>query len=162
MNNSDRNNPRRLVRAIEIAQSNYKKKMVDSSPIYDYMMIGLRTDMKILEGRIQKRVTARVDQGIINEIKSLLSKGFDFSLSSFSSCGYGVWKKYIETNPVDKSIYQHCINNWVLEETQYAKRQMTFFRKMKDIEWFDSNTKKYELEIGHKVQKWYNLNNATL
>ena len=117
MNQSDRKNPRRLIRAIEIALSDKKTvtlTRLDSSALTrrgwrqarqgklnntedtdkDVMMIGLTTQNEILYQRIDKRVDGRVKQGIIGEIKRLLKMGYSWENSVLGeTIGYQEWRK---------------------------------------------------------------------
>ncbi|MGB9706914.1 MAG: tRNA (adenosine(37)-N6)-dimethylallyltransferase, partial [Microgenomates group bacterium] len=96
MNESDRNNPRRLIRAIEIALKSQKSKVKSQKfNIKDKLLIGLRVDYKNLYQRIDKRVEERVKQGIVEEIKNLLKKGYNWENSALgTTIGYKEWKPY--------------------------------------------------------------------
>ncbi|MBI2029667.1 tRNA (adenosine(37)-N6)-dimethylallyltransferase MiaA [Candidatus Gottesmanbacteria bacterium] len=130
MNRSDRNNSRRLIRAIEIGNKsgiNNRKKDIDA------LFIGLKASREILNKRIDERVDKRVSQGIIQEIRSLLKKGYNWDLPSMSGLGYRQFKEYIEK----KDTFDKAVEKWKIAEHQYAKRQMTWFKKDKRILWYD-------------------------
>ena len=134
MNSSDQQNSRRLVRAIEIASSKMlpakdKRLTANSQTIH----LALTAPNEILYQRIDDRVEKRVKQGIINEIKSLLSKGYTWDLPSMSACGYRVWEDYFEK----KATLAETIQKWKFEEHDYARRQLTWFKKDKRVRWFD-------------------------
>src|SRR3989344_6082991 len=146
MNVSDRQNPRRLIRKFEISQQ--EKNYITSNNTYDYLMIGLRVPFPILYERIDRRVDERVKQGILEEIKGLLAKGYSWDLPAMNALGYKEWK-----GSFDKQ--QEVIQRWKFHEHAYARRQMTWFRKMKNIEWFDITGAGHQKEVEDKVQRWY-------
>ncbi len=133
MNNSDRNNSRRLIRAIEIQNSKVKMQNYKAKLKINTLMIGLTTDKEILYKRIDERVEKRVKQGIIDEIKELLSKGYGWGLHSMSGLGYRQWRDYFE----GKESKEKAIEKWKNAEHQYAKHQLTWFKKDKRIIWYD-------------------------
>lgn len=136
LNNSDANNPRRLIRAIEVATSNYKdpifvKRRSDlmSSEI---KMIGLKYfDDSNHRYKITQRVEERLKSGAIEETKTLLSK-YDPSLKSMTAIGY----KSIINHLSGELSYDQMIENWVNDEMAYVKRQLTWFNKQSVI-WYD-------------------------
>ena len=176
MNKSDRRNPRRLVRAIEIAkkyqasslgklgmmlseaETSNIKYQTDRLKIKDVLMIGLTAPNKILYERIDQRVDERVKQGIIEEIKKLLKKGYRWENSALSkTIGYQEWGPYFENSQLEKAIIQ----KWKYDEHHYARRQITWFRKsLRENQgiWFDISQKGWENEVEKLAENWYNEN----
>lgn len=153
MNPSDKKNPRRLIRAIEI--SLYRQKQTppkNNKPQWDSLCIGLKAPREILYSRIDLRVDERVKDGIIAEVNNLLQSGFTFHLPSLKTLGYYEWKSYFEKK---KDILE-TINQWKFDEHQYAKRQLTWFKKDKTVLWFDIIEKDYRQKIKRLVERWYN------
>jgi tRNA dimethylallyltransferase len=140
LNTSDQQNPRRLIRKIEIEYYGIDHKETDSkienrkSRIENYMMIGLTAPYQELYKRIDERVEKRVEQGVMLEIQSLHDKGYGWNLPSMSGLGYKEWQEYFN-NPgeVEK---KKAIERWKFDEHGYARRQLTWFRKQKSIKWF--------------------------
>lgn len=163
MNNSDLNNPRRLIRAIEVAQSNDKnatmiRTIVAKSAI---LFIGLNTSKAILFRRIEKRVQRRIKKGIENEIGKLLQKGISWENQSMQSIGYRQWENYFKSlKGFDQDVCvaekQEAINKWIQEEKKYTKRQFTWFRKQKGIVWFNISNPEYKQRVEKLVNKWHN------
>lgn len=143
MNNSDKNNPRRLLRKIEIAAA-VKHKPV-TIPRFDVCLIGLTAPNEILYGYIDDRVDARVEEGVQDELSFLLKK-YSWSLPSMQTIGYKEWK--------DSSTDQ-AVKQWKFDEHSYARRQKTWFKKMNDIRWFDSTIPGFEENIELQLQVWY-------
>lgn len=151
MNESDRKNPRRLIRAIEI--SRIKNQVVHSTKFdTDILLLGLAAPNEILKEKIETRVEKRVAQGIVEEIKGLLAKGYHWDLPAMSGLGYNEWRKYFE----GEITIEVVIRLWKLHELQYAKRQMTWFRKQQNIEWFSISQQDVRQRIVERVRVWYN------
>lgn len=158
LNTSDRKNPRRLIRAIEIAQwevkGKRKKQRTGSEPLrgeVNIKFIGLKGKRDKLCQRIEERVEKRVDQGIKDEIDELLQKGVTWEHQSMDSLGYKQWKDYFEGDKKESEV----IAEWIKDECQYAKRQMTWFKKDKRVKWFDVLSNKYPENVEKTVKKWY-------
>lgn len=126
MNQSDWNNPRRLIRKIEISKS--KKEKTKQEKIYDQCIIGLTAPLPILYARIDKRFATRVQQGMKEEIDRLIKK-YGRDLPSMSAIG--------------------------LNEHDYARRQLTWFKKQKGIHWFDVTDPKFSTHVADLVGAWY-------
>lgn len=163
MNYSDRQNPRRLIRKIEIAFFVFPPHLPYFSNTtnlsYDVLVIGLTTPLSKLYGRIDKRVDERVKAGIIKEIQGLLKQGYSWELSAMSATGYREWKQWFMDSGQkagDRKI--NIIQRWKWDEHGIARRQMTWFKKQANIVWFDTVS-----DILAKVEKtvypWYTDNN---
>ena len=122
--NIDKKNRIRLIRAIEIATKLGQVPTLtkEKSP-YKFIKIGLCLSDKELEKKIQKRVKKMFDRGLLNEIKNLEIKGI--SKKRFKELGFEYY------NPTLESVISKSI--------QYAKRQMTWFKRDKKINWFNPN-----------------------
>jgi tRNA dimethylallyltransferase len=155
MNSSDRRNPRRLIRAIEVATWKLEHSGVSRgsrSRIPDsILMVGLTAPKDILEARIGNRVDARVKTGIKNELRRLIDSGVDWGQQSMQALGYKQWRDYFEGEVPEEVV----TDEWKREERKYARRQLTWFRKDKRINWFDIVDGKFGKEVENLVKKWY-------
>lgn len=153
MNVSDRNNPRRLTRAIEIAtwHKNHKEINVRKVPLYDVQMIGLTGSHEWLLENIRKRVRARFRQGVVDEVKQLRKIVNDQSSLAATSLGLTVVRRYIG-GEIEK---EEAINLWATQEYQYAKRQLTWFKKQTNIHWFVAGETKLLSKVEAIVAPWY-------
>ncbi len=156
MNSSDRKNPRRLIRAIEIAQYSITKGFKQKTSVinYDVLMIGLTAPDNMLNEKIERRVDDRVRDGIKEEIKKLLKSGVNWEDQSMFSLGYRQWRDYFEGD-VEEDV---VISEWKKEERKYAKRQMTWFKKERNIIWFDVTSNEYPWNVEKIVSVWHNTN----
>ena len=157
MNISDKKNPRRLIRAIEIALWRLKggkerdKKLGKN---IDTLFIGLKARKKFHDEIIKERVKKRLVAGFGKEVEGLLSKGVSVSNQSMQSLGYRQWAKFLE----GKKTRSEAIDEWVREEQRYAKRQMVWFKKNKKINWFDIKIGDYQEKVEKLTEKWYKMN----
>jgi tRNA dimethylallyltransferase len=160
MNSSDRRNPRRLVRALEIAQA---KLLGIGTPPTNRLMkaenvlfVGLSASKKKLKELIQKRVKLRIKMGQEREIRKLLKTDVAWEDQSMSSIGYKEWKDYFcGEKSMDK-----VTEEWVVNEVNYAKRQMVWFKKDKRINWFDIEASGWQKDVEKLVRKWYSHSNG--
>lgn len=136
MNHSDSLNPRRLIRAIEVAghpertcpEQGRRSRRISC----DYQLIGLKYfDDSNYSSAVRQRVLDRLKQGAVQETKSFLSK-YGKSIQSMSAIGYRSLINFIE----NKCTKQEMIDSWVEGELAYSKRQFTWFRKQPVI-WYD-------------------------
>ncbi|PIY80870.1 MAG: hypothetical protein COY80_00435 [Candidatus Pacebacteria bacterium CG_4_10_14_0_8_um_filter_42_14] len=133
MNESDRANPRRLVRAIEQGFAKDSEKP-DAAKIksYNHKIIGIRRESSQLQQNIGDRVRRRFENGAIEEVEKLrkepsLASGIETTLG-FENIG----------NFLDGEITaDECVRSWTVNELQYAKRQRTWWRPIDKVEWAD-------------------------
>ncbi len=151
MNVSDRNNPRRLVRAIEVAQTIMLvgNKGRSRKSKCDTLIIGITSDKKNLEKTINLRVKKRLKEGFVKEAKKLKLK--KLSMQAFDTLGYKQIFQYLDS----KMSFQEAVDRWKREEFNYAKRQLTWFKKDKRICWFDMNDEKLIDNVEKVAKKWY-------
>lgn len=159
LNASDRKNPRRLIRAIEIAQWEVKGRKREeregTGPLNsetNTLFIGLTAKKEELCERIGKRVEERIEKGIKEEIRKLLEMGVGWEDQAMDSLGYKQWRGHFEQGKKEDEI----VKEWVKDECQYAKRQITWFKRDKRINWFDVYSKDYPENVEKTVKKWYN------
>lgn len=154
LNLSDQKNSRRLVRAIELELSPRRSPyghLRGGMKSYDTLKIGLSAPREFLYKRIDERVISRIDQGMIEEAESLYKKGLSLKRMRQLGLEYGVLADYLD-NKITKDdlikIMQGKIHH-------YARRQITWFKKEKDVGWFDITIKDFAQEVEKKVAKWY-------
>ncbi len=157
MNASDRGNPRRLVRKIEIAAASVETQEV--SVEYDMFSVGLRAPKKILDERINARVDDRMAKGAIEEVVSLQEHGYGWTLPSMSALGYQELREVVQSRGTEEyeDRCKRAAGAWKLHERQYAGRQMTWFAKQPGIRWFDVSDSVFRNRIFDEVRLWYTL-----
>jgi len=150
LNTSDRNNPQRLIRKIELGRAGVPL-VKPSLVIQDVCWIGLTALFPYLYSRIDNRVEKRIKHGVVDEVRQLKMKGYGWDLPSMSALGYREWKDYVEGN----AIIEDVIQKWKYDEHGYARRQMTWFKRNKSIQWFDMSKAGYLENIERVFQTWY-------
>lgn len=125
MNESDRANPRRLLRALELEDTPTSVPLPFLNK-NEYTLELLNPDMSYLEKKIQQRIESRLDEGALRETQNLREKYPDWSFPSFTSTGYGILRRYLEK----QITLQEAKELWYLQERQYVKRQKTWIKKI--------------------------------
>lgn len=127
------NNRKRLIRFLN-KSDNDNNEIIDSKPLYDFTIIGLSTDRKVLYDKINKRVDQMFENGLLEEVKYFFDKGI-YSKAIMTGIGY-------------KELYKYFNNEQSLPDTielikknsrHYAKRQYTFFNNQFNIKWFNTD-----------------------
>ena len=131
-------NPHRIIRALEICIGSGKpySSFLNKNKVkrkFKVVTIGLKTDREIIYNRINKRVDIMMNDGLLEEVKTLLSKQH---LNALNTVGY-------------KELFKYLNGEWTLDfaiseikknTRRFAKRQLTWFKKDKNILWFDYKT----------------------
>lgn len=143
----DKNNPRRLIRAIEIVKALGKVPEIKSKESrYDVLKIGLNLTTEKLKKRISIRLFARIRDGMISEAKRLHKQGLSWKRMEDLGLEYRYQAKYLK-GEISK---EEMIKQLELAIWHYVKRQMTWFKKDKDIKWFESKDLKTISQLGRK------------
>lgn len=135
------NNVRRVVRALEVAMQG-DTQTTDSAPSehYDYRLFVLHADREILYDRINQRVDAMMEAGLVEEVERLLAHGYR-DTQAMRAIGYKEMIPYIDGN-----ISKEKATELLKQHTrQFAKRQLTWFRHQFDGIWVDMGRKSFEL-----------------
>lgn len=128
----DRDNPRRLVRAIEVATALGKvtESIPQESP-FRWLTIGIDIPLSILEKRIRQRVLERLDNGMIEEVEKLQADGIsDDRLEAF-----GLEYRYISRYLQGQIDRESMIEELITRTRQFAKRQKTWLKRDTTIQW---------------------------
>ena len=147
-------NWKRVMRALEVYHltgepiwKHHRKQFTSNEKKYNFNQFGLNWERKNLYENIDKRVDEMIEQSFVDEVKNILNKGYDKNLNSLNTVGY-------------KEIIQHLEGEVSLERAielikrntrHYAKRQMTWFRNDKSIQWFDVSDLSELDQIAEKI-----------
>lgn len=128
------NDTKRVIRALEIYESSGKKKSDqhdELTPKYDYLAVAINYPREELYSRIDKRVDAMFECGLVDEIENLLASGVDENCQSMQAIGYKEVLKCLKNGD-----NQSTMRDIIKQNTRhYAKRQITFFKKLPNILW---------------------------
>jgi tRNA dimethylallyltransferase len=134
----DQHNPVRLIRAIEIAKVLGKVPKAIEAPQYKTLYIGIKPDDATLKEKIRIRLLKRIKQGMIKEVEELHKNGLSWKRMEALGLEYRYVALYLQ-NKISKD---EMIRKLETEICQYAKRQMIWFKKNKEIHWIEKGDKK--------------------
>lgn len=138
----DTNNPRRLDRALEVCLAGYKFSELrkKKQPLFDILQLGITFPKNILDKRVDKRVEKMIKNGLVAETKMLVKKyppqrraGGQYA-APLQTIGYKEIINFLKNKPGQK-IGPETINLIKIHTHQFAKRQMTWFRRNENIKW---------------------------
>jgi tRNA dimethylallyltransferase len=121
-------NKRYLIRAIEQGGVNRSRESLSRGTV----VIGVNPGVEALEERIRARANLMIENGVLEEAR-LIDEDYGWSCPGASSNIYRALRPYVEysTDDIDK-----CLEDYVTLDKQLAKRQMSWFKRNKDINWF--------------------------
>lgn len=140
MKNISPNDQKRILRVLEIYKETGKTKTqleIESRKNgipYDYKVFALNMPREILYERINRRVDIMIEKGLIEEVKKLYEKYGEKLTTSMQGIGYKEVVEYLNGNCTKEEM----IEKIKMETRRYAKRQLTWFRKIENIEWLDA------------------------
>ena len=154
-NTSDTENKKRAIRAIEIEEFCLAHPETDLSfPVINSLIVGVKYDRDSRRRRITARLKLRLDNGMIDEVQKLIDNG----LKPEDLTYYGLEYKYLTLFITGKLTYDEMFEGLNTAIHQFAKRQMTWFRKMErdgfDIKWLDGYMPTDEKT--NKIISWLN------
>ncbi len=146
------NDKQRILRGLEVFRSTGKPlseyhQQKQKCDIEDLKFIGLQQELGKLIERIRKRTYEMFDNGFVDEVDRLRKKGYNADLQSMRTIGYREVNKYLDN---ELSI-QETIDKVISSTAQYAKRQMTWFRRNKSIKWYNPGQLS---ELKNDVASW--------
>ena len=138
MQSISHNDKKRIMRVLEIFHQTGKNKTEIEAeskitpPPYEYIIFAINMDREKLYERINKRVDIMIEQGLIEEVKEITEKYKEFP-TAMQGLGYKEVVDYLNGNVTKEEM----IEKIKMETRRYAKRQLTWFRKNKEIKWID-------------------------
>jgi tRNA dimethylallyltransferase len=139
----DPKNPRRVVRALEVClltKKPFSKQRKAGKPLFDVLEIGISFPPEKLKEKINIRVDQMAKQGLVGEVEKLIKK-YGASQQAFDAIGY---REIIEF--LGKKITQEqALKNMKANTWHFAKRQMTWFKKDKKINWVENSKEAVQL-----------------
>ena len=127
-------NPQRMMRALEVVETTGKSildfhKGKKTKRDFNILKIGLKLPKEELHRNIESRLEKMIEMGLVEEVRKLLP---DKHLNALQTVGYSEIFTFLE----GKTTLTRAVDDIKKNTRQYAKRQMTWFRKDKDIQWF--------------------------
>ena len=138
-NRTDVDTAQRAIRAIEIETYNIEHPTPERQmPLVDSLIIGINIDRELRREKITRRLKARLEEGMCDEIRSLIDGG----VNPDDLIYYGLEYKFVTEYVVGKTSYEEMFRQLEIAIHQFAKRQMTWFRGMErrgyTIHWIDA------------------------
>ena len=138
-------NPQRMMRALEVVESTgqsvlHFRKGKKAERDFNIIKIGLQLSKEQLHQNINKRVDKMIEMGLVGEVKNLQPY---YRLNALQTVGYSEIFDYLNA----KMSLAEAIGNIKTNTRQYAKRQMTWFRKDAEIKWFEPAQVKEMIEF---------------
>ena len=138
-NRTDVDTAQRAIRAIEIETYNLEHPTPERQmPPVDSLVIGINIDRELRREKITRRLKARLEEGMCDEIRSLIDGG----VNPDDLIYYGLEYKFVTEYVVGKTSYEEMFRQLEIAIHQFAKRQMTWFRGMErrgyTIHWIDA------------------------
>lgn len=118
----------------------------ETPPSYPIVQIGLYCEPKYLQKRIKKRTEKMVSMGLVEEVEKIIQK-YGWNLPLLNTLGYSEIKQYLQGN-LSLAEAKMAI---IVHTCQFAKRQRTWFRAYREIEWFDINSPHFVEEIWSRL-----------
>jgi tRNA dimethylallyltransferase len=143
------NDQRRIIRALEVyhlgGENISQSKTASESIKYDHLVIGLTMNRQRLYERINHRVDVMMANGLVEEVTRLLHSGIPENCQAMKGIGYKEIVAYIKK----EVSLQTAIENIKQSTRHFAKRQITWYKKMDYIHWFDVDSiEDYEVLLG--------------
>ncbi|MDP2207750.1 MAG: tRNA (adenosine(37)-N6)-dimethylallyltransferase MiaA [Bacteroidota bacterium] len=133
-------NLHRIIRALEVYKVTgtpiSELQKINIPPNFQSVLVGLQWDRSKLYERINERVDGMLNSGLLNEVKSLVEKGYSTKITSLRTVGYQEVFQFFE----GKISYDYMVELIKRNSRRYAKRQLTWFRRDERIKWFEMST----------------------
>lgn len=134
----DPKNPRRVVRALEVAITTgipFTAQRTKNAPLFDTLTLGLNPGPEALRERIDSRIDTMILDGLVEEVSALIKK-YPTMPVAFDAIGYREIIDHLNgTTSLDEAVAIIKMNTW-----HYAKRQMTWFKKTPDVHWITNGS----------------------
>lgn len=146
------NDERRIIRALEVYQTtghplSFWEQHTDQSPRYDLLMVGLHRPRAELYERINRRVDLMLEQGLLEEASKLLEQGLDEKFIARQAIGYKEFFAYLR----GEESLEEATEKLKQGTRRYAKRQLTWFRADRRIQWVEVGENRTIYEVVNEI-----------
>ena len=142
------NNMKRVIRALEFHHftgekiSDHNEREAEKEPAYNFCYFVLNDERSLLYERIEKRVDIMLENGLVEEVKRLVDKGCTRNMVAMQGLGYKEIVDYLD----GKITLEEAIYIIKRDTRHFAKRQITWFKREKDVIWVNKPEFNYEDE----------------
>lgn len=158
-NSIHHNNSKRVIRALEHIEitgelfSEYKVNASSKKSPYNSLMFFINIDRELLYNRINKRVDIMIQDGLVDEAKNIYDKKYDRTLTAMCAIGYKELFDYFD----GKCTLNEAVDNIKQNSRRYAKRQLTWFRRNKNLIMLDFGNDLFK-NAKLETEKWLETN----
>ena len=141
----------RVIRALEIYYATGKKKSEQNDkeiPRYSYLAVMIDMDREVLYDRINRRVDIMLENGLINEVKSLI----DMGVTKDNQCMQGIGYKEVY-DAILSDDFSGLADLLKLNSRHYAKRQITFFKRLEGLQYLSGTTEELTEKVLELIKK---------
>lgn len=145
----DLKNPRRVIRALEvqiITGASFSSQRKKGAPLFDVLQIGLHWPKEILLKRIEERCDSYIKRGLLEEVSGLTKQKYGWDLPSMSTLGYRQIGYYLR----GEMSLEQALATLKKDTKNYAKRQITWFKRDQRIKWIEGSDPKKAEELVEK------------
>ena len=139
-----------LIENYNFSNENYNKINYDENNCFQYKVFALNLDRNVLYDKINFRVDKMLQNGMLDEVKLLHGQGLNQNMQSGKSIGYRELMDYLD----NKTSYEFAVEKFKQHSRNYAKRQLTFIKTIKNVIWIDS--KDDELAVKKIIENFNN------
>lgn len=147
----------RVIRALEVhhltglpLSAFSRKEGGPREPRFRFLRIGLTAPREVLYQRIDRRVEQMMKQGLSEEVKGLLARGYHLGLKSMDSLGYRELGAHLD----GRITLDEAVETFKRNTRRFAKRQLTWFRRTPEVHWFDITEKSFDKAVERKIGEW--------
>ena len=130
----DPNIKRRIIRALEVcilSGAPFSEQQKKGRPLFDFLQIGIEIPRDELYQKIEARIEKMMKMGLLKEVEQLVKQKYDWNLPSMSGIGYRQFRDYFD----GKITLDQAVEDLKRDNRHYAKRQITWFKRDKNIKW---------------------------
>jgi len=157
LNNSEKNNRRRIIRVIEVNKINNRdfesigqELSIKEIPEYTSLVIGLMCERDVLKKRIDERISERINIGALEEARKLLENYENLAPQVKDANGYKQLFAFLKK----ETDWDETVAQWKISEYRHAKNQMTWFLKYGNVNWYDITAKKFDKQVDTRLKKF--------
>lgn len=138
-------NSKRVIRALEmysegVSYAEQSRRIKELPEVIPSKRFGLMVDREMLNERIDKRVDKMIEEGLVQEVTTLLNQGFEAAVTAKEAIGYKEIVSYLK----HEISLDEAINQIKIATHRYAKRQRSWFKRDRRITWLDANDNNFE------------------
>jgi len=146
-------NVRRIIRALEVYEVTgrpFSRQAVREEPRYSFLVLGLTMERPALYRQVDRRAAVMVEQGLVEEVRTLLSRGYGWDLPAMSGLGYIQFRPYLE----GRATLAEALARLQYDTHAFIRHQYTWFRRFPVQRWFDAGREEELAAVLPYVQAW--------